>query len=542
MRPYTTSPERITLRYVILAMGALAVAGIEGMLMRTQLINLPLLADEHWYAILTAHPLVGIYGWAYLAVMGAFTYLVPKLLNKPLYSPRLATVTMWVVVGGLALAWSSGFFLHFGALYTVYWPLPVERFPPISITMFAVGLALVEFGVLLFVANIAATVLRRSKGPKAAKTRPSGAMLLSAFGIDVAVISVANFFARRRKGRSAADGGEVAARVKSAQLPVFVVSVMRGSVDAVINAVVLAGAGILMLVFAIPAIVSGVTMDPGLVDPLVYKNVFWWGLDMVADGDVLIWTAGTLYLLAPLLTNGKLFGEGVVRWVILADLIVSMGVWSHHLMSDLPQPLAMRLFSGQFITWGEFFTMGLSFFAALMTVYLARPVKMTMPMKFMLGGIFGFLLGGFSGLLQANSALNVIMHNTQWVPGFHIHEMVLVGLGNIIFAVVYALLPMLTGTGLKSERLSNAHFWLWTVGGVGMAWSMGLAWSLGMLRRTLYPGTEMYVPYQAFAMGFGFLLAAGFAAFIVNLVRTFGLKTLVGLFGPEKPAPAPAKP
>ncbi len=205
-------------------------------------------------------------------------------------------------------------------------------------------------------------------------------------------------------------------------------------------------------------------------------------------------------------------------------------------MSDLPQPLFMRLVSGQFVTWGEFFTMGLSFFAALMTLWIARPLKMSMPLKFMLGGIFGFMLGGFSGLLQANSALNVIMHNTQWVPGFHVHEMILVGLGNVIFAVVYTLLPMLTGTGLKSARLSNAHFWLWTVGGVGMAWSMGLSWAVGALRRTLYPGTDAYVPYQAAAMFFGFLIVAGFAAFVLNLVQTYGLKTLVSVFAPEPEA------
>ena len=133
MKPYVLSPERLTLRFELLAMGALAVAMIEGMLLRVQLVNVPLLATDHWYAILTAHPLVGIYGWAYLSVMGAFLYLVPKLLGKPLYSLRLASVSLWFLVVGLALAWSSGFCLHFASLYTVYWPLPVVRFPPVSV-------------------------------------------------------------------------------------------------------------------------------------------------------------------------------------------------------------------------------------------------------------------------------------------------------------------------------------------------------------------------------------------------------------------------
>lgn len=103
-----------------------------------------------------------------------------------------------------------------------------------------------------------------------------------------------------------------------------------------------------------------------------------------------------------------------------------------------------------------------------------------------------------------------------------------------MLATGYALLPMLTGTGLKSERLSNLHCWLWLIGGVGMAFSMGLAWRQGMLRRTLYPGTDMYLPYMAPALIFGVLLALGFLAFLVNLIKTYGLRTLIGLFIPIK--------
>jgi heme/copper-type cytochrome/quinol oxidase subunit 1 len=91
---------------------------------------------------------------------------------------------------------------------------------------------------------------------------------------------------------------------------------------------------------------------------------------------------------------------------------------------------------------------------------------------------------------------------------------------------------MLTGTGLKSEKLSNLHFWLWIIGGVGMAFSMGLAWRDGMLRRTLYPGVDLYLPYMNGATFFGIILALGFLAFLANLVKTYGLRTLVGLFIP----------
>ncbi len=168
-----------------------------------------------------------------------------------------------------------------------------------------------------------------------------------------------------------------------------------------INAIVLLSAGALILVYSLAALFKA-PLDPGAVDALVYKNWFWWGLDMVADGNVLMYTAGVWYLLIPLLVGRKLYGEAVVRTVILADLLVSLGVWSHHLLGDRAQPLVMRLLSGQFITWGEFFTMGLTIFASLMTIWLARPVKFTPALKFIMGSIFGFVIGGTAGLIQAN--------------------------------------------------------------------------------------------------------------------------------------------
>lgn len=523
--------EVLSLRYAIAAIVFLGLAGIEGMFMRTQLsditLNIPFLisipmVSEHYYAMLTAHPVVGAYGWAYLTVMAAFYFLVPTLLKKPLYSVRLANSHMWMHIVGLVTVWSSGYFLKFGALYTVYWPLPVARFEPVSVIAFAVGLALVEISVLCFVFNIFATVLKKTN-PLPAGVTTLG-VILASFGVDGIAGRIRTLFRRT----TALDGSG-----KPEPLPVFVVAVMRGSIDAVLNSVVLTGAGVLMLAFALPTLLANVKLNPLVVDPLLYKNIYWWGLDMIADGDVLIWVAGTLYLLAPILANRPLYGEHVVRYVILADLIVSMGVWSHHLLSDRPQPELMRLLSGQFITWGEFFTMGLTFFTAFMTLWLARPVKLSMPLKFMLVGVTGFALGGGSGLLQANFAVNVVMHNTQWVPGFHIHQMLLTGLSSVLFAAIYALLPMLTGTGLKSDRLSNLHLWLWTIGGIGMAFSMGLAWRDGMLRRTLYPGVELYLPYMTAATFFGILLALAYMAFLANLIKTYGLRTLIGLFIPS---------
>lgn len=320
----------------------------------------------------------------------------------------------------------------------------------------------------------------------------------------------------------------------------FIASVARGSVDTVINAIVLLTAGALILVYSL-ATLSRMPLDPLAISPLLYKNWFWWGLDMVADGNVLIYSAGVWYLLIPLLVGRKLFGEEVVRTVILVDLLVSLGVWSHHLLADQPQPMVMRLLSGQLIPWGEFFTMGLTIFASMMTIWLARPVKLTPALRFVLGSIFGFIIGGSAGLIQANVGLNVVLHNTQWVISTHAHTMLLTGLSMLLFAVIYALVPMLTKLEIRSLRLVDVHFWGWLVGSLTMAYSMGWAGVLGMLRRMLYPAPNPYQPESAIALAGALILSVGFLAFLVNLLMTLGWRNVVSLVLPERrPVPEAA--
>jgi len=253
----------------------------------------------------------------------------------------------------------------------------------------------------------------------------------------------------------------------------------------------------------------------------------------VADGNALMYTAGVWYLLIPILTGRELFGAKVVKTVILADLLVSMGVWSHHLLGDTSQPMFMRILSGQFVTWGEFFTMGLTLFVSVMTIWLARPVKLSPSLKFALASMFGFVMGGIAGLIQANVGLNVVYHNTQWVVALHAHTFLLTGVGSMLFCVIYALVPMMTGVDFKNKLLVNLHLVLWMVGSVGMAYTMGIAGSNGMLRRTIYENGEFSV-YTGVAFLFGVVLALGFLVFLYNLIKTLGLGNVLSLFLPEK--------
>ncbi len=523
--------EKWTLRFAVVGLVFLMVSGFEGSLMRTQLVAPKALEGfesalnairpvghepthaELFYSMLTVHPVVGIYGFVYMPIMGAFYFLVPYLLKKEIRHKKLVPVNFWLQIIGVAICWLSGFFGLFNAMYTLYWPLPVsfDRVPVIGSVAFMLGAAIVMVNILLFSYNMFSTVLSKSNP----RSYTFWQFLRAAFGIS----RLMKWLGKEDKNAPNLDYNG---------LPVFIVAIGRGSIDTVINAIVLLTAGVLILVYGLAYLFNS-PLDPTAVDPLVYKNWFWWGLDMVADGNALMYTAGVWYLLIPLLVGRELYGASVVKTVIMVDLLVSMGVWSHHLLGDQVQPLVMRIISGQLITWGEFFTMGLTIFASLMTIWQARPVKLTPPLKFILGSIFGFMMGGVAGLIQANVGLNMVFHNTQWVVSLHAHTFLLTGVGMLLFAVMYALIPMLTKLEFKDQRLVNIHFWFWIVGSVAMAYAMGMAGARGMLRRTLYPTPNQYQIFMAIAVVGAAVMTIGFLAFLVNIVKTLGWANVLSL-------------
>jgi len=312
-----------------------------------------------------------------------------------------------------------------------------------------------------------------------------------------------------------------------------VAAIARGTVDTALNAGVILFTGVLILVCMVAAL-FGYSLKHTAIDALLYKNWFWWGLDLIADGLVLVFVAGTWYLLATMISGKKLFMENVARAALFVEMVVSWTVWSHHLLSDQAQPGILMVASGGMVTAFELITQGLAFFITLVTLWSARPLKMTVPLKFLLGGLLGFALAVPAGIMRADIGLNRILHNTQWVVGPHVHVAVLVGLSMTLYSAIYLLLPILTnGAKLYSQKLTSLHFWAHLLGGIGMGAFMGMAGLNGMLRRTLYVNGEFSL-YMILAALAGSLLLLAFLAFFFNIVMSVGLRGVVGIFLPAK--------
>lgn len=511
-----TPMQKLILRFVVVGLIYYGFAVIEGMIMRIyQIEPIAAIPDFQYFAILTAHPLVGIFGSTYSIVFGAFLFLVPFLMKKPLWSFKLGNWTFLLIAFGTLIFWLAGFISHYAPLYTLYWPLPADfaQFNPLGGTFFVLGIALVMLGTAFFVINIFKTI---TYTPEGWEKQPSGALIASALGVS----GLKNIFRKMEKQEE-----------HLVSLPVAAIA--RGTVDTALNALIILFTGVLILVYLVGHLI-GFDLKDTAVDALLYKNWFWWGLDLIADGLVLIFVAGTWYLLAMLITGKKLFMQNIARAALLIELIVSWTVWSHHLLSDQAQPGILKIVSGELVTAFELITQGLAFFITLATLWSARPLKMSNELKFLLGGLLGFALAVPAGIMQADIGLNRILHNTQWIIGPHVHVAVLVGLTMTLYSAIYLLFPIVTnGAKLYSQKLANFHFWAHLIGGIGMGAFMGMAGLQGMLRRTIYLNGEFNI-YMILAGLSGALLLFAFLAFFYNIVMSVGLKGVFGIFTRSK--------
>ena len=514
-KPDSLTPmQKMILRFVVVGLVYYLFALIEGMIMRIyQVTPITAIPPDQYFGMLTAHPLVGIFGSTYSIVFGAFLFLVPFLMNKPLWSIKLANWSCGLIAIGTFTFWFAGFLTHYAPLYTLYWPLPAD-FTQFSVwggTFFILGIALIMVATVFFVINIFKTI---TYTPDGWEKQPGSAILASALGLS----GLKNLFRKEKKEHLVS-------------LPVAAIA--RGTVDTALNAGIILFTGVLILVYMIAELL-GTSLKHTSIDALLYKNWFWWGLDLIADGLVLIFVAGTWYLLATLITGKKLFMENWARAALFVEMVVSWTVWSHHLMSDQAQPGFLKILSGEMVTAFELITQGLAFFITLITLWSARPLQMTNPLKFLLGGLLGFALAVPAGIMQADLGLNRILHNTQWIVGPHVHVAILVGLTMTLYSAVYYLFPVVTnGAKLYSQKLANFHFWAHLLGGIGMGAFMGMAGLKGMLRRTIYFNGEFNL-YMILAALSGTLLLLAFLAFFYNIVMSIGLKGVIGIFIPAR--------
>jgi cytochrome c oxidase subunit 1 len=279
-------------------------------------------------------------------------------------------------------------------------------------------------------------------------------------------------------------------------------------------------------------------------DALLARTLFWF----TGHPIVYFWLLPAYiswYTLVPRQAGGKLFSDPLARTSFILFLVLSTPLGFHHQYTDPGIHRSWKLVHA-FLTFAVFFPSLLTFFnvtASLESAARARGgrgwvawfAKLPWGDPSVAAQVLAMILftfGGIGGLINASYNLNLVVHNTAWIPG-HLHLTVGTAVTLSFMGITYWLVPWLCGRGLWSRRLALAQVWLWVVGMAIFSNALHRLGVMGAPRRTMLNAA----PYlQAEWKPLLALVGAGGALLFVSALFYF-LNMLLTAVASRAPAP-----
>ena len=313
-----------------------------------------------------------------------------------------------------------------------------------------------------------------------------------------------------------------------------------GAVTAAVIAVYTIASGAIIL---IPTFLWSIGIIPQ-IDSVMYK-VVWWGMghssqQINVSAHVAVW-----YAIAALVLGAKPLSEKVSRTAFLLYIAFLQLASAHHLLVDPGISSSWKVFNTSYAIYlavlGSMIH-GMSVPGAIEAAQRRRghtqgafgwlrrapwgnPAFAGMVLSVVM---FGFL-GGISGVVLGAEQLNLIMHNTLYVPG-HFHATVVAGTTLAFMAVTYLVVPLIFRREIMFPGLARWQPYLFGLGTMGISFFMMGAGTLGVSRRhwdmtVTDAALKFEYPPAAFLMmglnGISALLAtAGGIIFIIVVVAS----------------------
>jgi cytochrome c oxidase subunit 1 len=266
-----------------------------------------------------------------------------------------------------------------------------------------------------------------------------------------------------------------------------------GAITAAIIAVFTITSGAIIL---IPTFLLSVGVIQA-VDPLVYRTI-WWAFGHSSQqinvaAHISIW-----YAVAAIAFGAKPMSERVSRGAFLLYILFLQLASAHHLLAD----------PGLSTGWKVVNTSYFMYFAVLASMIhgltIPGAIEVAQRQKGYNNGLFEWLrkapwgnpvfsgvfialigfgfLGGISGVMMGTEQLNMIIHNTIYVPG-HFHATVVVGTTLSFMALTYFLIPVLFRREMINPRLAQWQPYLFGLSMYFFCLVMMGAGTLGVSRR-----------------------------------------------------------
>ncbi|MBK9954025.1 MAG: cbb3-type cytochrome c oxidase subunit I [Rhodocyclaceae bacterium] len=433
---FDTEAEKLMRWNAVAGVLALLVGGIMALgVILTRWPAIKLLPPDWFYLVLTAHGVDMLLVWIIFFEIAVLYFASSTLLRCRLATPKIAWLGFWLMAIGAVMGNYAVLAGESSVMFTSYVPMQASPWFYLGLILFAVG-ALI--GCFVFLGTLVVAKKERTY---------EGSIPLVTFGALTACI-----------------------------IAVFTI---------------LTGAGIL---------VPTLFWSMGLIkeiDPQLYRMV-WWGLghssqQINVSAHVSIW-----YLIAAVVFGAKPLSEKVSRFAFFLYILFLQLASAHHLLSD----------PGMSAEWKVLNTSYFMYFAVLASMIhgftVPGAIEAAQRKKGYTNGLFEWLrkapwgnpifsgmflslvnfgfLGGISGVVLGTEQLNMLMHNTFYVPG-HFHATVVSGTTLAFMAVTYLLVPTLFKREMISPGLCKIQPYLFGLSMAVLTLVMMGAGTLGVSRR-----------------------------------------------------------
>jgi cytochrome c oxidase subunit I len=437
--------RRLALAHAVGGVILLALGGVMALLVALHRVEaIQFLSEDWWYRLVAAHGATMLLFWLLFFEVAALHWGSTMLLNAPMRVPKVAWGAFGAMVLGVLLA--AGMMLAGEAtvMFTAY--PPMEANP-----LFYLGVILVAVGVLVAV-----------------------------------IIFFANVVAAKRDG------------YHTGSLPLVVFGLATTAIIAVYSLATGAVAYVSLFLWSIGLVES--------VDPAFYR-LFFWGIGHGAQQVNLAAMVAVWYALVGFTVGGRTISEGLSRVAFLLLLaFIHLGA-VHHLLVDPGLGTSHRLMNTSYLLYLAVLASLIHAFCIPSAVEIAQrerhgfsaglfewlrraPWKEPGFSALVLSLVFFGFIGGVTGVIMSTMQMNMLVHNTLFVPG-HFHGTVVAGTTLAFMGIAYYLLPLLARRQLVGVSVARWQPYVF-FSGVAM-------FSLGMIRAGFYgvPRRSADLSYQA---------------------------------------------